>query len=112
MNREMKRRLQRQGELGPDGAPAPKARGAGSGGRPPRGPRGPGGTPGGPGGKRTRPTAFLREVRGELRKVAWPTRAEVINYSIVVFMSLVFIILLIFLLDTAFAKSIFYLFDT
>lgn len=32
----------------------------------------------------TRPAQFLREVRAELKKVAWPTRQEVINYSIVV----------------------------
>lgn len=30
------------------------------------------------------PGDFLREVRAELKKVAWPTRQEVINYSIVV----------------------------
>lgn len=27
---------------------------------------------------------YLREVRGELRKVAWPSREEVINFSITV----------------------------
>jgi preprotein translocase subunit SecE len=27
---------------------------------------------------------FLREVRGELRRVAWPSRPEVINFSITV----------------------------
>jgi preprotein translocase subunit SecE len=27
---------------------------------------------------------FLREVRGELRKVAWPSRPEVISFSITV----------------------------
>ena len=34
--------------------------------------------------KRTGRREFLKEVRGELRKVAWPTRAETINYSIIV----------------------------
>ncbi len=33
----------------------------------------------------------MKEVRGELRRVHWPTRAEVINYSIV---TLVVIVLL------------------
>ncbi len=33
---------------------------------------------------RSSPGEFLREVRAELKKVAWPTREEVINYSIVV----------------------------
>ena len=32
---------------------------------------------------------FLKEVRGELRKVAWPTRSEVINYSIIVLVAVV-----------------------
>ena len=100
MNRETKRRLQKQGQVGPDGAPAAKQRP-----QPPRqAPR--------PGSQRTRPAAFLREVRGELRKVAWPTRAEVRNYSTVVFISLVFIIVLIFLLDLLFAKGVLQLFRT
>ena len=63
MNRETKRMLQRQGQLGADGAPArtkPQQRPA---------PR--------PVKERTSPRQYLREVRGELRKVAWPTKAEV-----------------------------------
>ena len=28
-----------------------------------------------------RPGQFLREVRAEMRQVAWPTRSEVINYT-------------------------------
>ena len=35
------------------------------------------------------PLQFLREVRGELRKVAWPTRSEVINYSIIVLVAVI-----------------------
>jgi preprotein translocase subunit SecE len=34
--------------------------------------------------ERTRPTQFLREVRSELRKVAWPGRKELVSYTIVV----------------------------
>ena len=100
MNRETKRRLRRQGQLGPEGGPAVenKRRPA------PRAQK--------PAGQRTRPTAFVREVRGELRKVAWPTRAETANYATIVFVALFFIILLIFVFDFAFAKSIFFLFDT
>ena len=71
MNRETKRMLQRQGQLGADGAPdAPQRRQP----RPRRARQE----------KRTGPRQFVREVRAELRKVAWPTRAEVINYSIIV----------------------------
>jgi preprotein translocase subunit SecE len=33
---------------------------------------------------RTKPVQFLREVRSELRKVAWPNRKEVTSYTIVV----------------------------
>jgi preprotein translocase subunit SecE len=100
MNRETKRRLQKQGQMGADGAPAFKQR--------PQAPR----TAPRPGSRRTRPAAFLREVRGELRKVAWPTRGEVQNYSTVVFVSLVVIIMLIFFLDLAFSKSVLFLFRT
>jgi preprotein translocase subunit SecE len=106
MNRETKRRLQRQGQLGEDGAPAFTTRPE------PGTRRGGGGGGGSKGGGRTRLPTFLREVRGELRKVAWPTRAEVQNYSLVVFISLVFIITLIFVFDLAFAKSVLFLFKT
>ncbi len=53
---------------------------------------------------------FLRECRGELRKVAWPTWPEVRGYSIVVFVTLAILITLIFLLDDAFAHAVLYLF--
>ncbi len=77
MNRAQKRMLQKQGALGADGeavrerpqprkAPAPRSQDA-------------------PKEKRATPREFLKEVRGELRKVAWPTRAEVVNYSIISF---------------------------
>lgn len=33
---------------------------------------------------RTGPVTFLKEVRGELRKVAWPNRSELVSYTIVV----------------------------
>ena len=102
MNRETKRRLQRQGQLGPDGEAAARAT------RRPPTPR--------PavkeGGKRTGARQFLREVRGELRKVAWPTRPEVINYSTIVLVALALLISIIFVLDFAFAKAVLYLFES
>jgi preprotein translocase subunit SecE len=52
------------------------------------------------------PVQFLREVRGELRKVAWPTRAEVINYSIVVLVAVVLLTALIFGLDYVFGEGV------
>ncbi|HEX2700049.1 MAG TPA: preprotein translocase subunit SecE [Acidimicrobiales bacterium] len=100
MNRQMKRMMQRQGQVGPDGTPesAPRA---------PQQRRAPSPTK-----ERTSPGQFLKEVRGELRKVAWPTRAEVTNYSTIVLFTLVVLIALIFVLDLAFAKSILFLFKT
>jgi preprotein translocase subunit SecE len=100
MNRETKRRMKKAGQLGEDGTPATVKREPTP--RPTRQPTS----------QRTAPRQFLREVRGELRKVAWPTRAEVINYSSVVLFTLILLILLIFLLDLAFAKSVLFLFKT
>ena len=107
MNREARRLLRRQGQLGEDGAPAPAARQAG------------GSRPGSfsaartaPATKeRTSPAAFVKDVRGELRRVAWPTRSEVVHYSAVVLFTLVVLMLVIFALDFVFAKSVLFLFD-
>jgi preprotein translocase subunit SecE len=92
----MKRQMQRQGQTGPDGAPAPSQR------RQPQ----PRATPS----QRTKPMQFVREVRVELKKVAWPTRGEVINYSTVVLITLILLIGLILALDYAFSKSVLFLF--
>ncbi|MDP9388245.1 MAG: preprotein translocase subunit SecE [Actinomycetota bacterium] len=101
MNRQMKRMLQRQGQVGADGLPESAPR------RAPQPRRAPAPTK-----ERTSPAEFLRDVRGELRKVAWPTRAEVVNYSTIVLVTLILLITLIFVLDLAFAKSILFLFKT
>ncbi|HEY5252832.1 MAG TPA: preprotein translocase subunit SecE [Acidimicrobiales bacterium] len=53
---------------------------------------------------------FLREVRSELRQVAWPTRAEVANSATVVFITLVILVVLIFLLNYTFSHSISWLY--
>jgi preprotein translocase subunit SecE len=97
MNRQTKRHLQRQGQLGTDGAPAARKRPAPQAPRPTEG--------------RSSPAQFLREVRGELRKVAWPTRSEVINYSIIVLFTVVILTTYIALLDLAFGDAIFRLFE-
>ena len=65
LNRQQKRLLKRQGALDERGAPT-------------RAPR----TAAAPG--RVGPAQYLREVRDEMRKVAWPNRPEVIRYSIIV----------------------------
>jgi preprotein translocase subunit SecE len=90
MNRAQKRMLQKQGALGADGEPsAQKAQG-----RRPTPPR-----PQESKEKRATPFEFLREVRGELRKVAWPTRSEIINYSIIVLVAVVVLTSFIALVD-------------
>jgi preprotein translocase subunit SecE len=53
---------------------------------------------------------FLREVRSELRQVAWPTRSEVANSATVVFITLVILVVLIFLLNWTFSHSISWLY--
>jgi preprotein translocase subunit SecE len=99
MNREQKRMLQRQGEVGPDGAPIAKR-------RPQTAPRPQ------PKEERTSPRAFVKEVRGEMRKVAWPTRSEVVNYSIIVLVAVVILTALIAGLDWLFGEAVLTLFDT
>jgi preprotein translocase subunit SecE len=49
-------------------------------------------------------------VRNELAKVAWPNRQEVVKYTIVVFVTLVFMTSLVFGLDAGFAKGVLFLF--
>jgi preprotein translocase subunit SecE len=60
---------------------------------------------------RTTPFRFVQEIRDELRQVAWPTRAEMVNYSMVVFFTLILMISLIYLLNYAFGHGIFYMFQ-
>ena len=98
MNREMKRRMQRQGQVGEDGSPASARRQP----QPRPAPK--------PASQRTSPAEFVREVGSELRKVAWPTRAETINSSIVVFITLAAVMIVIVILDYLFGKSSLYLF--
>ena len=49
---------------------------------------------------------FLREVRAELKKVAWPSRQEVFTYTVVVLVSVTFVTLLTFGLDYLFGKGV------
>ena len=61
--------------------------------------------------ERTSPGQFLMEVRGELRRVAWPTRNEVINSTIIVLIAVVFMTSLIFAADYVWAKAVLFLYD-
>ena len=60
--------------------------------------------------RRATPRQFLHEVNVEMRKVAWPTRAETINYASVVLVTLIILMALIFGLDTGFSEVSLYLF--
>ena len=61
--------------------------------------------------ERTGPRQFLMEVRGEMRKVAWPTKKEIINSTIIVLIAVVVMTTLIFLFDYASAKFVLFLYD-
>ncbi len=94
MNREQKRQLQRQKEIDSEGAPVrTKRQGARQ------------------TAERVGPRQFLREVRGELRKVAWPTRAETVHYSIVVLVTVVVLGVMIYGLDWLFSTFVLELFE-
>ncbi len=107
MNRQTKRLLQRQGQIDDEGTPT------GGGRRPPPTKRP---APGSAGpdrpGRPERMLEFLREVRNELAKVAWPNRPEVVKYTLVVFVTLVFMTSLVFGLDYGFAKGVLWLFGS
>jgi preprotein translocase subunit SecE len=87
--------MQKQGQ-DPDGEAAPKRT------APPRRPP--------PKREPFRPSQFFREVRSELRQVAWPNRSEVINYTTVTLVTLLSLMVLIFVLNYAFAKGVLWLF--
>jgi preprotein translocase subunit SecE len=94
MNREQKRLMQRQGQVGADGAPAtrraqdvPRRRT-----------------------ERATPREFFRQVREEMRQVSWPTRPEVVNYTSIVLFVLVFMTSLVFGLGWSLSKFVAFLF--
>jgi len=119
LNREQKRQLKRAGDLDvdADGGGA----GNGNGKDAERGGEDDGGSPrkgrATPTAKaehkdeRTSPRQFVREVRSELRKVAWPTRSETLNYSLIVAMTLVIMTTLIFGLDWVFSEVVLRIFE-
>ena len=82
MNREQKRMMQRQGQVGADGAPAARRTSAADVQRRRS--------------DRATPREFFRQVREEMRQVSWPTRPEVVNYTSIVLFVLIFMTALIF----------------
>jgi len=61
--------------------------------------------------KRTTPVLFVRQVIAELRKVIWPTRSELITYTIVSLTFVVIMVAIVSVLDWALQKGIFALFS-
>ena len=53
---------------------------------------------------------YLREIQSELKKVNWPTRSEVITYSIVVVFVVALLTGLVFVADLGFSQAIVTLF--
>ncbi len=62
------------------------------------------------GGRGGLPTRFVRESISELRKVLWPSRNELVTYSIVVIVFVVIMVSIVAGLDVAFARLVLLLF--
>lgn len=92
MNREQKRAMQRAGQVDEEGTPTARDR------------RQPAKTARKE--ERTSPTQFFKEVRSELRKVAWPTRDELIRYSIIVLVAIVALTIFVTALDWVFLRFV------
>ena len=93
MNRQTKRMMQKQGQDKPG---QPQQRQA---------------SPGAGSSATGRPPGVLRRGQGELRKVAWPGRQEVINSTIIVLIAVVVMTALIFGFDYVSSKFVLFLFD-
>ena len=59
---------------------------------------------------RMTPALFVRQVAAELRKVIWPTRKELITYTVVCLTFVVVMATIVTLLDVGFAKLMFWVF--
>ena len=62
------------------------------------------------GGRGGKPARFVRESVSEMRKVLWPSRNELVTYSIVVIVFVVIMVALVAGLDIGFAKLVLLLF--
>lgn len=96
MNRQAKRMMQRQKTTGQDRAQAVRERRTMAT-QPERR-------------KRVPVRQFLKEVRAELRKVNWPTRPEMVAYTVVVLVAVVAMTSFVFGLDLAFSKAVLHVF--
>ena len=87
LNREQKRQLRKMGALDEQGKPARAQR------QQPKKKT-----------DRVGPRQYLREVRDEMRKVAWPSRPEVKRYSIIVIITVIVYTALVGGLDYIFSE--------
>lgn len=53
---------------------------------------------------------FLREVIAELRKVIWPTRKQLVTYTAVVLVFVIFMVAFVALVDLGFQRVVLYVF--
>ncbi|GAA1759464.1 MULTISPECIES: preprotein translocase subunit SecE [Streptomonospora] len=60
--------------------------------------------------RRTGPVTFTKQVVGELRKVRWPTRRELITYTIVVIVFVLIMVGYVSLLDFGFGEAVTWLY--
>jgi preprotein translocase subunit SecE len=56
--------------------------------------------------KKTGVRQFLKEVRQELKKVLWPTRRELVTYTIVVLVTVIVLTSYVFGLDVLFSRFV------
>ena len=59
---------------------------------------------------RTTPALFFRQVVGELRKVIWPTRKELVTYTVVCLVFVAVMVAIVTSLDYGFTKLVFWMF--
>ena len=59
---------------------------------------------------RLTPALFSRQVAAELRKVIWPTRNELVTYTVVALVFVVFMSAIVLSLDYGFTKLMFWIF--
>jgi preprotein translocase subunit SecE len=59
---------------------------------------------------RTTPALFIRQVAAELRKVIWPTRNELVTYTVAALIFVVILSTIVLTLDYGFTKLMFWVF--
>ena len=99
MNRQTKRLMQRQKATSQDRMEAMRQRRAVTTG-------GPGAGTGRVGRRRPPIRRFLKEVSQELKKVNWPSRKELVGYTVVVLVAVVVLTSLVFGMDLTFSKVV------